>query len=323
MGKITYSIYGALLVALTLLVAACGGSGYGGSGYGGGGGGGGTGPVASISITPTSMSVSKGSTQTYTATAKDSGGNTVTGVTYNWASSSPGIAAVNSSGVATADADGTTMITASVTYSGGIYGMNQTITSNSATLTVTGMVSGTAAMGQAVANGTVSLVDANGQIALATTDDAGHFAVPAANLTAPFLLRLEDGMGHQLFGAAASVGTANIDPYTDLLVRQMYSATQTTPAAAFADAVHHPLPGAAQMQALDAALVASIGPALSRLGVNPMGFSVLSTPFEANHAGFDALLDETALDAGGQLATAAVKNVAAMPAMGMDSGHTL
>lgn len=312
MGKVTYSLPLLLVAAAAALISACGG-GYSSSGnnYGGMM----PGQVASIVIAPANMSITKGATQQYTATAKDSNGTTVTGVTYTWASSAAGIASINSSGLATAAADGSTMITASVTYSGGLYGMGQTITSNQATLTVTGMVSGTAAMGRAVAHGTVSLQDANNQFASATTDEMGRFAVPVSGMTAPFLLRLDDGQGHVLFGLAGSVGTANIHPYTDLLVRQLFAAQQTTPEAAFADLADHPL-SMADATRLDTALVSSLSAALSRHGIDPSGFSLLNTSFNADHSGFDAVLDESKVDAAtGRISmNKSVQTQAAIPA---------
>jgi hypothetical protein len=296
MGKVTYSLPLLLLAALAALISACGG-GVGG-GYGGGSSSGTmTGAISTIAVTPATASVAKGAMQQFMATAKDSNGNVISGVSFNWASSASGVATVNSGGLATAVTDGSTMITASFTYSGGVYTTPVTITSNAATLTVTGSVSvsGTAAMGQAVAHGTVSLRDANNQFASATTDEMGRFSVPVSGMTAPFLLRLDDGQGHVLFGLARSVGTANIHPYSDLLVRQLFAEQQTTPEAAFADLAHHPV-SVDEAVRLDTAMVSSLSDALSRHGIDPSGFSLLSTPFNADHTGFDAVLDERNVD---------------------------
>jgi hypothetical protein len=120
------------VLALALLLAGCGGGSSSGSsgssgGGGSGGGGGGTPTVASVSVSPASASVAVGASEQFSATAKDSSGNAISGVTFTWSSSSTGVATINSSGLATAVAAGTTQITA--TASG--------ITSTAAALTVT------------------------------------------------------------------------------------------------------------------------------------------------------------------------------------------
>ena len=53
-------------------------------------------------------------TQQFTATAKDSNGDTISGVTFTWASSATSVATINSStGLATGVSPGTTQIMAS------------------------------------------------------------------------------------------------------------------------------------------------------------------------------------------------------------------
>lgn len=124
-GRVTLHRLGVL--ALALILAGCGGGSSSGSGStGSGSGSGSAATVASISISPTSASVSVGATEPFTATATDASGNAISGVTFTWSSSSTGVATINSSGVATAVAAGTTNITASASG----------ITSSAATLTV-------------------------------------------------------------------------------------------------------------------------------------------------------------------------------------------
>lgn len=108
------------VVAMTLLgglMGACGG----------GGGGSGSSGVASIVVSPASASIAVGATQLFTAVAKDTNGNTLNGVSFAWQSSNPGVANINSSGLATGTTAGTTQITAKV----------GSVTSNTATLSVT------------------------------------------------------------------------------------------------------------------------------------------------------------------------------------------
>lgn len=111
-------------LAAMLLLSACGsGSSSGSSGSGSSGG---TTTVASIAITPPSASIAAAATQQFSATAEDSSGNPISGVTFTWSSSSTGVATINGSGLASAVAAGTTNITASASG----------VTSPPATLTV-------------------------------------------------------------------------------------------------------------------------------------------------------------------------------------------
>jgi len=95
----------AVLPSLVVLAAllSCGGS---STGPGGGN-------VASIAITPSTATVSIGATTPFQATPKDASGKTMTGVTVFWNSEHTDIATVNSSGVVTGVALGSTRIAAS------------------------------------------------------------------------------------------------------------------------------------------------------------------------------------------------------------------
>ncbi len=297
MSKFTYRMIAASFMA-GLMLAGCGG-GY-GSSYGGGGGGGvsgGSGAITMISITPTTSSISVGATQQYTADARDSAGAQVNGATLTWTSSNTAVATVDSNGLATAVTVGGSSITASITYMGGVYGNTPvTITSNSAMLTVTTMVSGTAAVGAPLAHAQVSLRDANGQFALADADAVGRFSIDTRGLTAPFLLKAEDAQGRVLFGAAAGVGQANVTPYSDLLVHQWYAQHGGDAAQAFARP-GSALPEAKGLDALDHDLAQTLKSPLTAVGLDAGKFSFLKTPFAADHSGFDALLDRSRVDA--------------------------
>jgi uncharacterized protein YjdB len=69
-------------------------------------------PVATVTIQPPSASVTAGKTSQLTATLKDANGNTLTGRTITWSSSNTNAATVSSTGLVTAVAVGTTVITA-------------------------------------------------------------------------------------------------------------------------------------------------------------------------------------------------------------------
>ena len=288
--KSFYSIIGIGMTAVLLLTAGCGGVG----GYGGGGGGGG-GQVATITISPTTSTIAVNGTQQYTAVAKDSNGNTISGVTYMWTSSSNGVATVNSNGLATGVTAGTAMITASVTYTGGIYGMGTTITSNSATLTVSaaGMVMGTATMGRAFAGALVSLNDSSGQMQTTVTDTQGRFQLAVSGMQAPYILKLTDNQGHVLFSLSNAAGVTNVDPFTDVIARLWYQAHGSSVQAAFAHSAGQAAPDDASLKSLDTALAQFLTDAETAEGLDPATLSLLHTPFSADGSGLDGLLDHT------------------------------
>jgi uncharacterized protein YjdB len=69
-------------------------------------------PVATVTLSLASASVAVGATQQVTAILKDAAGNMLPGRTVTWASSSPGVASVSTSGLVTALATGAATITA-------------------------------------------------------------------------------------------------------------------------------------------------------------------------------------------------------------------
>lgn len=76
-----------------------------------------TGPVgvATVEVSPESAALHAiGAEQTFEATALDSAGNPVSGVTFGWRSVQTAVATVGSGGVATAEGEGTTVIEAVV-----------------------------------------------------------------------------------------------------------------------------------------------------------------------------------------------------------------
>ena len=300
-----------LVSAVALLAYGCGGgSAYGGGGGGGtvygGGGGGGNGIATYIFISPTSASVTVSGMQTFTAVTKDSNGNVLSGVPLVWASSNPAVATVDSKGVATGVAVGTTQITASATYdSSGLYttGSGTTYTSNAATLKVTTMsdVTGTVATGRAMAGALVTLEDADGKRQVGVSDAQGRFLLSVAGMRGPFLVRADDGRGRRLFGAAAAAGMANVDTVTDLMLRTWYAARGGTPEQAFTDRAAHPAPDTRALQMLEHSFKGVLRDILTVEGLDAERFDLFATPFTADHTGFDAVLDNLRAVTDGEL----------------------
>ncbi len=295
--------FGLSMLALLVLAACGGGGGYGG---GGGGGGGSTGIITSIEISPGSSKLSPSKSQQFMATSMDSNGNVIAGAPLNWKSTKPTVATVDSSGLVTAKADGTTTITASISYnsSGGIYGGGGTpitYTSNMATVTVSGtdMVMGVAAVGHALVSAVITLKDSRGQTETAMSGADGSFLLSTAGLQAPYLLKAVDNQGRTLFSMRADDGVANITPVTDLMTRAWFTAHGASAEAAFADPAHHPAPDAAALAELDGHFTQALLSDVAAQGLDPRTFSFLSTPFDADGTGADHILDNLGVVMGG------------------------
>ena len=93
--------------AAALFATACNGGGDGGSTAPPA-----SSPVASVAVTLSAATVAQGSSITATAVINDAAGKTLTGRSFSWSSSAPAIASVDGSGLVTAVAPGTALITA-------------------------------------------------------------------------------------------------------------------------------------------------------------------------------------------------------------------
>ncbi|HXR97806.1 MAG TPA: Ig-like domain-containing protein [Terriglobales bacterium] len=250
-------------------------------------------PIASVTVSPSgSTTIETGATQTFTATAKDANGNAVTGATFTWTSSNTAAATITSAGVATGVAAGSTNITASTAG----------ITSSAVAVSViqSGSVSGVAASGSPLAGLTVTMKDTTGASRTAVTSATGAFTLDSSGLTPPFILTVQPATGSPLFSVSADSNlttTINLDPITDMIARSVYSAQGLTVTNAFASPASVGLPTAAQVQ-----LVGHLYQTVFQLWLNkdgvatPATFNFISTPFTANGAGLDQVLDQTKIN---------------------------
>src|ERR1700733_5617805 len=101
-----------------------------------------------------------------------------------------------------------------------------------------GTLTGVAAQGSPITGATVTVAGASGGSATAatTTDVNGNYTVDTTGLTPPFLVKVSGGTATAtLFSVAPVVNsTANVTPYSNLLVSLYYQAQSSTTAAAFA-----------------------------------------------------------------------------------------
>jgi hypothetical protein len=281
------------------------------SGCGGGGSSSGSAAPFSIFVSPTSATVDVGSIRQFTAEARNTAGQVVGGQQFAWSSSDSNIAESLGNGRFKGIAAGQVQVTASAAVIEKAGQGPTRIISNVVVLSVATAVAGTAAQGAPLAGASVSLRDARGQYAAASADAAGHFEIPVAGMTAPFLLKVATPDGKLLYGSAADLGIANLDPYSDLLVRDWYAAHSEDVDAAFTG--QGPLPSVQGMALLDKTLSRMLEDAFMEAGVRAH-FSLLSSPFTADHTGFDGLLDQTRIDLKGGRIQAAGQSLELHPA---------
>lgn len=261
---------GFLVLAAAALIGGCGGY---GSSYDSSSGS--SNKVVSIAVTPGSATISTTGSQQFNANPKNNYGNTVSNVMITWHSSDTSVATIDANGLATAVGAGTTKITATApSYSSGMYS-STTVTSNEATLTVSGsgLISGIAQAKAPLGNQVVQLRDASGQTVTVLTDAEGHFSLSTGGLTPPYLLLGQDAEGRDWYSLATGDGTANINPATDWMTRQWFRSQATSPVRVFADELPLRDLSPAQLSGMDRALVAMLAPSLDAAGVAPPDFS--------------------------------------------------
>src|SRR5262249_32916549 len=174
-------------------------------------------PLSSIAVTPSNPTVTVGGTQQFTATGTYSDGSTQNLTSQvTWASSNTAAATINSSGLATAVAVGTTTISARLGTGGGRTGVNVvagplTITTSAlpsatvgvaytATLTATG---GTPPYTWALASGTLPA-------GLTLTPSTGAITgTPTAARTAHFTVRVTPGAQNVTKGLRTTVAAGS------------------------------------------------------------------------------------------------------------------
>jgi len=156
-------------------------------------------------------------------------------------------------------------------------------------------LSGTAATGKALASTAIYLKDAQGKIKSTITDANGKFTFDTSDLTPPFYLRTQ---GFGLFSYTEQKnGTANITPLTAAVVA---IANNGNP-----DIYNNP---SLQLNLDNAknSLKTFLAPVLQKYNVQDADF--ISTPFEANGQGMDALMDSIFISVSQDSKTIEIKN---------------
>jgi chitodextrinase len=164
-------------------------------------------------------------------------------------------------------------------------------------------LSGIAATGAPVASATITLKDKNGSLRTALTGTDGKYSFDITGMTAPFLMKLPLGQA-SLYSVATSSGTANVHPFTDLIIRNWYESEGIDVDAAFGSTGALPSPPTSDGIATIEAVVRNLLKTwLQQEGIDESSFNLITSSFEANSAGFDQILDNTqvTIDAAGQV----------------------
>lgn len=162
-------------------------------------------------------------------------------------------------------------------------------------------LTGTAATGLPLAATTITIKDVNGITKTGTTTANGGYTVDVTGMTLPFLLQVPSGAGN-LYSVATATGTANIHPFTDLIIRNWYIAHGTTVDAVFSGSAPLLMPSITEINAIELVVRNILSTWLTNVGL-PSTFNLITTPFVANSSGFDKVLDNTtvAIDATGNV----------------------
>ncbi|SDF82341.1 glucoamylase [Paraburkholderia phenazinium] len=159
-------------------------------------------------------------------------------------------------------------------------------------------MTGTVAIGTAMIGATVTVTDAGGKSATATSGANGTYNVSLSGLTAPFLITATDpsGVSGTLYSVVASTSTAsgapvtaNVTPLTTAVAALM---TQSGNPAALAGNASAITPSA--ITAAEATLDAAIAPILSANSV-AASFDPIGTTFSPNQTRADAVIDSVAV----------------------------
>ncbi|CAB3805236.1 hypothetical protein [Paraburkholderia caffeinilytica] len=173
--------------------------------------------------------------------------------------------------------------------------------SSSSTSTVTATsVSGTVATGSALVGATVTLTDATGAQATATTNAQGVYTVSVKGMTAPFLIVASDatGVSAPLFSVLAKLpsGTApavvNVTTLTTAIAAMLTASGNPTDLASTTALAKVTLPS---VQIATITLDTMLAKILTQNGIQTAGFDPIGTAFTPNHTGADAVIDTVSL----------------------------
>jgi hypothetical protein len=161
-------------------------------------------------------------------------------------------------------------------------------------------ISGTAAAGAPIV-GIVNIKGANGATASSAIELDGYYSIDVSNLTAPYILYAEGAVGDKtisIYSAAVSAGTINITPITDFILRNALGA----PAEGAYDNWNSVQVDESSLIEAENDVQNQLAPMLAGAGV-ATEVDLISTAFDTNHTGMDAVLDGLDISYNGSMAT--------------------
>ncbi|WP_146166208.1 carboxypeptidase regulatory-like domain-containing protein [Trinickia symbiotica] len=185
---------------------------------------------------------------------------------------------------------------------GGSSGSASTSTSAPTANATPTTVSGTVAVGSAVANASVTIIGANGATVSATSDSSGAYTASITGLTAPFVIVATDpsGTSSTLVSVVATLPTGTSAPITANVT------TLTTAVAALLTTSGNPLDvlssgnasslvTSSNVASAEAKLNAMLSSILTDNGLSATSFDPIATAFTPNQQGADAVIDAVEL----------------------------
>lgn len=152
-------------------------------------------------------------------------------------------------------------------------------------------INGTAAVGAPIANASITVKGSAGGKTSGTTASDGSFTINVSSLKAPYLLKLQQNSGSDLYSIAAKPGTINIHPFTDLIARNWFQVRGYFIATEFQGSqAARILPTEVEINAIEVTIKKIIRLALQEFSLTE-SYGLLTGSFLANSLGFDALLD--------------------------------
>ena len=174
-------------------------------------------------------------------------------------------------------------------------GGSSSTSSSTSTVTATSM-NGTVATGGAVVGATVTLTDATGAQATATTNTQGAYTISVKGMTAPFLIVATDatGISAPLVSVLAKLpnGTApavaNVTTLTTAIAAMLTASGNPLDLASTTALAKVTLPS---VQIATITLDTMLTKILTQNGILTAGFDPIGTAFTPNHTGADAVID--------------------------------
>ncbi len=165
------------------------------------------------------------------------------------------------------------------------------------------VISGVAASGAPIANGTITLTCGDGSTRTTTTDANGAFSVGLANCGAPYVVFATGQVGDTQATLASvlatppapgsAAATVNVTPLTNAIAATLSSTgdpvdlANSTERAGITDTA---------VSARKNALVAALSDTLTTAGINPASFDIVSSAFSADRSGMDKVLDNVKVE---------------------------